>query len=66
MISDYFTADDLECALRTFFDEEEMWSIDFKSLFQQMEDYNDIYFKLKIKNRVFYINKISCEVMEDE
>ena len=64
MISDYFTAEDLECELRTFFDEDERWNIDYKSLFKQLEDYNDIYFILKIKNRTFFVNKITCEVEE--
>lgn len=64
MISDYFTEEDLECELRTFFNEEEMWSINFKALFKQLEDYNDIYFILRIKNRTFFINKITCEVEE--
>lgn len=63
-VSDYFTDDDLECALRPLFDETEMWSIDFKALFKQIEDYNDIYFKLNIKGRIFFINKINCEVEE--
>jgi hypothetical protein len=63
-VSDYFTDEDLECELRTFFEEEEMWSIDFKALFKQIEDFNDIYLTLKIKNRIFYINKITCEVEE--
>lgn len=63
-VSDYFTDDDLECELRTFFNETEMWDMDFKALFQQIEDYNDIYLKLKIKNRTFFINKITCEVEE--
>ena len=63
-ISDYFTAEDLETELRGFFDEEEMWKINYKALFNQLEDYNDIYFILKVKGRTFYIDKISCEVEE--
>lgn len=64
MVSDYFTAKDLENELRPFFNEKEMWGINFKALFKQLEDYNDMYFILKIKDRTFYVNKFTGEVME--
>lgn len=64
MISAYFTSEDLEAQLRPFFDEEEMWTINYKALFNRLEDYNDIYYILRVKDRVFYVNKISCEVLE--
>ena len=63
-VSDYYSDEDLEAELRGFFDEDEMWNIDFKTLFKQIEDYNDIYFTLNIKDRTFYIGKINCEVIE--
>ena len=63
-VSDFYSDDDLIAELRTFFEEEEMWSINFKALLNQIQDYNDIYFTLEIKGRTFYIDKISCEVME--
>ena len=66
MINPYFTSDDLEAELRPFFDEEEMWKINYKALFNRLEDYNDIYYMLKVQDKTFFVNKINCEVMLDE
>ena len=63
-VSDYFSDDDLICELRTYFDEKEMYTINFKSLLNSIEEYNDIYLTLKIKSKTFYINKINGEVTE--
>ncbi len=63
-VSDYFSDEDLISTLRMFFNEKEMWDINFKALLKQVQDYNDIYYILTIKNRTFFINKISCEVIE--
>ena len=63
-ISDYYSDEDIIAELRTYFEYDEMWSINFQSLLKSIIDYNDIYYMLQIKNRTFYINKITCEVME--
>ena len=65
-VSDYFTAEDLECALRPFFEEGEMWNINYKALFNQLEEYNDIYYILNVQGKTFFINQITCEVEENE
>ncbi len=63
-ISDFYTDEELISNLRPFFEDNEMWNINFQSLLKQIEEHNDIYFILRIKNRIFYIDKISGEVME--
>lgn len=63
-VSDYFSDEDLIAELRTFFDEKEMYTINFKALLNSIEEHNDIYLTLKIKNKTFYIDKISGDVTE--
>lgn len=62
-ISDYFTDEDLEQGLRMEFDYEDMWDMDFKSVFSQIEDTGDC-FRLKLKGRTFNIDYVTGSVSE--
>ena len=57
-LSEYFTDEELISQLRLQFDWEEMWDIDFTTIFQSIEDIGD-YFSLNFRNRVFHIDKIT-------
>ena len=63
MISEYFTDEELESQLRLQFDEEEMWTINFKVFFNQIVDRGDDLF-LEIKGRRFSIDRITGDVTE--
>ena len=62
-LSDYFTDEDLEQSLRMQFDLEDMWTMDFKTVFSQIEDIGDV-FQLRLRGRVFNIDKITGGVSE--
>jgi len=62
-ISDYFTDEDLEQSLRLQFDAEEMWTMDFKTVFSQIEDAGEV-FQLRLRGRLFNIDKITGDAME--
>ena len=62
-ISEYFTDEDLEQSLRLQFELEEMWSMDFRSVFNQITDEGD-YLQLKLRGRIFRIDKITGGVSE--
>jgi len=64
-LSEYFTDEELISQLRLQFDWEEMWDIDFTTIFQSIEDIGD-YFSLNFRNRVFHIDKITGIVVEVE
>lgn len=62
-ISDYFTDEDLEQNLRTMFDLEEMFDMDFRTVFNQIEDNGEDY-SLKLRGRTFSIDGITGSVEE--
>ena len=62
-VSEYFTDEDLEQSLRLQFEYDEMWSMDFRSVFNQITDEGD-YLQLKLRGRVFHIDKITAGVSE--
>ena len=62
-ISEYFTDEDLEQSLRLQFELEEMWSMDFRSVFNQITDEGE-YLQLKLRGRIFKIDKITGGVSE--
>lgn len=64
-LSPYFTEEELICQLRLQFEWEEMWDIDFTTIFQSIEDMGD-YFCLNFRNRCFQIDKITGIVVEVE
>ena len=64
MISEYFTDEELETQIRQQFDPEEMWDIDFKTIFGQIEDNNNTYYELRLRNRTFHIDKITAAITE--
>ena len=63
--SPYFTDEDLEQSLRLMFEYDEMWDMDFRTVFNQITDEGD-YFQLRLRGRVFRIDKITGGVSEVE
>lgn len=64
-VSDYFTDEDLESNLRLEFEYEEMFDMDFRTVFNQIEDMGD-FLQLRLRGRVFQIDKITGGVNEVE
>ncbi|MBQ3407984.1 MAG: hypothetical protein IJH12_02115 [Clostridia bacterium] len=64
-LSPYFTDEELISQIRLQFDYEDMWDIDFTTIFQTIEDIGD-YFSLNFRNRCFRIDKITGIVIEVE
>ena len=62
-LSPYFTDKSIVNQLRSFFDLDEQWTIDFMSLLGQVVDFGEFY-ELKIKGRVFQIDKVQGVVEE--
>ena len=65
-VSDYFTDEDLEQNLRTMFDYDEMFDIDFRTVFNQITEYDEDNFELKLRQRTFRIDKITGAISEVE
>lgn len=65
-LSPYYLDKSIVNQLRSFFEPEEQWNIDFESLLSQVEDYDDEYYILKINTRVFKIHKVQGFVEEVE
>lgn len=57
-LSPYFEDKDVASQLRSFFDREEQWSIDFMVCLSQVEDLDEDFYIVKVKNREFKIHKI--------
>ena len=66
MISPFFADEDLIDNLRTMFELEEMWTINFKALLNQIVEFNDTYLRLDYQGRIFLIHKLTGEVFEKE
>ena len=66
MISDYYEDEELISQLRMFFDDDEQEQIDFKASLNLLTEFDEEKWELKIKNRVFLIDKELCEVEEVE
>ena len=64
-VSDYFTDEDLESNLRLEFEYEEMFDMDFRTVFNQIEDMGE-FLQLRLRGRVFQIDKITGGVNEVE
>lgn len=64
-LSPYFTDEELISQIRLQFDYDDMWDIDFTTIFQSIEDEGD-YFSLEFRNRCFHIDKIMGIVIEVE
>lgn len=62
-VSDWFTDEELCSQLRLQFDYDEMWDMDFKTVFSQIIDRGeDLY--LELRSRKFSIDKITGTVTE--
>lgn len=59
----YFTVQELEQVLRTFFPYDEMFTIDFRPFISQMVDYGD-FFRLEMRGRRFNVDKVTGSVTE--
>ena len=66
MISDYYEDEELISQLRMFFDDDEQEQIDFKASLNLLTEFDEENWELKIKGRLFLINKELCEVEEVE
>ena len=64
-ISPLFTDEEVEENLRDFFEYEEMYTMDFKTVFNQMEDVGD-FLRLRLRGRVFDVSKETGIVVEVE
>ena len=65
-LSVYFSDESIVNQLRSFFELEEQWTIDFGSLLSQVEEDDEEFYSLKIKGRRFLIHKVLGFVSEDE
>jgi len=65
-LSLYYEDKDIINQLRGFFELDEQWVIDFEACLSQIEDVDDEYYELKIKDRIFRIHKIIGNVFEVE
>lgn len=66
MISDYYEDEELISQLRMFFDDDEQKQLDFRASLNLLTEFNEEKWELKIKDRVFLIDKELCEVEEVE
>lgn len=57
-ISPYFTDEDLESQLRMQFPYEQMYDMDFRTVFNQIEDIGDC-LQLRLRGFIFHIDKIT-------
>ena len=57
-LSEYFDDADIISQLRSFFEINEQWKIDFQSYLADVIDYDEEYYAVTIKNRTFKIHKI--------
>ena len=57
-ISPYFTDEDLESQLRMQFPYEQMYDMDFKTVFNQIEDIGDC-LQLRLRGFIFHIDKVT-------
>ena len=66
MISEYYEDEELISQLRMFFDDDEQEQLDFKASLNLLTEFDEEKWELKIKDRVFLIDKELCEVEEVE
>ena len=57
-ISPYFTDEELESQLRMQFPYEQMYDMDFRTVFNQIEDIGDC-LQLRLRGFIFHIDKIT-------
>ncbi len=62
-VSPFFTDEDLATQLMVQFDEEEMYTMDYRTVFNQIEDIGDC-LRLRLRGKVFNIDKITGVVEE--
>ena len=63
-LSEYFEDKSIVNQLRGFFEIDEQWTIDFEACLSQIEDVDDEFYELKIKDKKFRIHKIIGSVVE--
>ncbi len=63
-ISPYFTDEDLEHQIRLQFPEEEMYTMDYKTVFNQIEDEGN-YLSLRLRGKKLLIDKLTGVVKEE-
>lgn len=65
-LSPYYEDSDIVNQLRSFFEVDDQWTIDFEAELSHIEDYDDENYSLKIKDKEFLIHKIHGSVNEVE
>lgn len=63
-VSEWFSDENLISELRMFFTEDERANIDFQSYLGQLTDVDESTWQVKIKDRLFNIDKVLCSVEE--
>ena len=63
-VSEWFSDENLISELRMFFNEDERANIDFQSYLGQLTDVDESTWQVKIKDRLFNIDKVLCSVEE--
>ena len=64
MISEFVSADDVVSQLRSFFDPSEQWEIDFYSALSTLEDYDEDYLSVQVKDKSFLVHRVTGDVEE--
>lgn len=62
-VSEFFSDDDLITQLRLQFSDEQQWDMDFRTVFNQIEDIGKVFY-LEFRGRKFNIDKITGTVTE--
>ena len=66
MISEFFSDEELISQLRMFFNEDEQEHMDFQALLGQLQEIDSETWELRVKQRIFRIDKTFCDVEEVE
>lgn len=66
MISEFFSDEELISQLRMFFNEDEQEHMDFQALLGQLTEVDSETWELRVKKRIFRIDKTFCDVTEVE
>ena len=65
-LSSFFEDEDVVSQLRGFFDPEEQWEIDFFACLSLVEDFDEDYYSLKVKDKSFLVHRVTGDVLEVE
>ena len=63
-LSSFIDDDDVVSQLRSFFDPSEQWEIDFYSALSTVEDYDEDYLSVQVKDKSFLVHRVTGDVEE--